>query len=69
MNELDCQPKMMESTVEEDLFKGHGFSNNLPLMGHTKANKFSQKSVGSFICKALYMLWDLYVIDKLGHPF
>ena len=45
---------MVKDRVEEDVWKPHGFGNDPLLMGHTKPNRFSEKSVGSFICEALY---------------
>ena len=44
---------MVGDGEEEDIWKRCDFGNDPPLMGHTKANRFSEKSVGSFIGKAL----------------
>jgi len=46
-------PKRVKDAAEEDVWKRHDFGNDPPLMGHIKSNRFSKKSVGSFICKAL----------------
>ena len=53
MNKLEDHLKSGEKGAEEGVWTRGSFGKDLPLMGHTKPNTFLQKSVGSFICKAL----------------
>jgi hypothetical protein len=39
---------MVKDEAEEDVWKRRDFGNNPPLMGHTKPNRFSKKSLGSY---------------------
>ena len=46
---------MVKKGAEEGVWTRGSFGKDPPLMGHTNPNTFLQKSVGSFICKALYI--------------